>query len=293
MEDGLVLLTPLDGASLGGDIAARLANGRLEQGDRWSALQGLFGVRAVDPRLRTHRWLADALLEHAPPSGYPPAKGGVLDLETAWQAALEHGLGLREGRTDLPVLLAWSLDPTSPERFAALGEAARRGLRERLEAAGEAGAWVVLAAAAAGRLSDAAAIALACGVVFAEAEPRPTLREAAVRLEPLLGGARVDGRAGKALAGAARRLLRDLPRDRAEEVQKQGAALLSELRADDAAALSPALAVGLEARIGEAATALATVASSCDSTDARRAWSACNMLQLTTEAASKVPAESG
>jgi hypothetical protein len=85
--DGIVVLTPLDAAGLSCDVVARFPRARLEETDRWAALRTAFRARDIDPRLRAHHWLADLLLDSAPPVGYPPTAGGVLDLETAWQAA--------------------------------------------------------------------------------------------------------------------------------------------------------------------------------------------------------------
>lgn len=145
-------------------------------------------------------------------------------------------------------------------------------MRERLEATGEPGASLVLAAAEAGRGKDALPIGLACGVLFGEAEPRASLREAAVRLEPLVGGARVDPRAGRAMSEAARRVVQALDPVAARATQSKTADLLAELRAADAAALSPALALGLEARMADAASALAAVALSGAAKEIPRAW---------------------
>src|SRR4029077_17014132 len=84
-NDGVVVVTPLDAATLADDVVARFPRARLEQSDRWSALRGAFRARDVDPRLRLHLWLADLLLDRPPIGGYPPVAGGVLDLESAWQ----------------------------------------------------------------------------------------------------------------------------------------------------------------------------------------------------------------
>jgi len=62
-SEGMVLLTPLDPTSLGGDITARLPRGRLAQSDRWTVLRNAFRVRDVDPRMRGQRWLADLLID--------------------------------------------------------------------------------------------------------------------------------------------------------------------------------------------------------------------------------------
>jgi hypothetical protein len=115
-----------------------------------------------------------------------------------------------------------------------------------------------MAAAAAGYGADALALGLVCGVIFAEDEPSDDLREAAVRLEPFFGAQRVDAAAGKAFGEAARGVLARLEpgASAARAVQGRAAALLTELRAERHAAASPALVVGLEARMRAAAAAL-------------------------------------
>lgn len=274
-DAGLVLLTPLDPMVIGCDVMARLPRGRLVQRDRWVALRGAFKARDVDPRLRAQRWLADLLLNYSPPGGYPPAAGDVLDLETAWRAVLESTLGLPEGRADADGLLDWTLDPRGLGRFASLPEEAREAIAQRLAEVGGAAAALVLRTVACDRGADAVPLGLACGVVFGEAEPRPGLREAAVRLEALVGGARLLPKAGASLAAAARRVLGRLARDApvmARSLQAQAALLLSDIRALDAAALSPALDAGLDARMVEAAGALAATAATLDGDDAGRAW---------------------
>jgi hypothetical protein len=69
--EGVVVLTPLDDAALGGDVTARLPRGRLAQSDRWAVLRSVFRVRDVDSRLRSQRWLADLLVDRAPVGGLP------------------------------------------------------------------------------------------------------------------------------------------------------------------------------------------------------------------------------
>src|SRR5208282_2840097 len=130
-------------------------------------------------------------------------------------------------------------------------------------------------AALAGRGGDALAIGLVCGVVFGEPEPRPVLREAAVRLEPLVGGVRLTHEAGQALAEAARRVLTRVSGQdaaTAHAVQLRAAVLLAEVRAEAAASLSPALDLGLDARMRDAAVVLITAATSRTRDDAARAW---------------------
>ena len=272
---GLVVLTPLDAAMLGDDVVARFPRARLEQTDRWSALRGAFRARDVDPRLRAHPWLADLLLERAPVAGYPPAAGGVVDLESAWRAALDTVLELPDGRADATALLDWTLNAASLDRFARLPEDARNAIAARLGAEGGPAAKLVLASTAAGRGADALPVALACGVVFGGQDQHQTLREAAVRLEPLVGGTRVDPDAARVLAEAGRRVVgrmaQNAPAD-ARAVEARAAVILADIRADTSAALSPALQVGLDARIEDAAAALQRSVETRSADDAATAW---------------------
>jgi len=272
--EGVVVLTSL--GSLGCDVVARLPSGRLKLSDRWTVLRAAFRVRDVDPRLRAQKWLADLLIERAPVGGYPAAGGGMLDLDTAWQALQEQVLGLPPGRTDVAALLElWTHDLIGLERFATLPDAARQEVATRLTNAGGPGVGLLLGAALAGRGGDALAIGLVCGVVFAEDDPRPGLRDAAVRLEPLVGGAHLTRETGRALADAARRVLKRISgKDpaTAHAIQVRSAVLLAEVRAGAAAALSPALDLGLDARMRDAAAALIAAAQSGTGDDAARAW---------------------
>jgi hypothetical protein len=270
---GLVLITPLDPACLGTDVLARLPHARFEEIDHWTALRAAFKARDIDPRLRAHGWLADLLLDQAPPSGYPPAAGGILDLDSAWRAAQEQLLCLPEGRADAAALLKWTLDGASLDRFMALPMDTRQRIADRLSEVGGSAARLVIGAVATGRGAEALAIALVCGVVFAASEPSSDLREAAVRLEPLFGSARIDPEAGAILADVARRLVTrlEIGDPAAQTVQARAAALLTEVHAERYAALSPALLVGLEARMRDAAEALLAAAASRGEGDATRA----------------------
>jgi hypothetical protein len=152
-SDGVVVVTPLDTATLGDDVIARFPRARLEQTDRWWALRGAFHARDVDPRLRAHQWLADLLLERPPVGGYPPVAGNVLDLESAWQAALVDVLGLPSGRADASALLDWSLDAGGLDRYLRLPEDARTAISARITSEGGPAAGLVLAAAVPGVVS--------------------------------------------------------------------------------------------------------------------------------------------
>jgi hypothetical protein len=122
----------------------------------------------------------------------------VLDLDTAWRSVMEQSLGLRAAYADAAALLWWTLGEGNVERFAALPEAAQARIGERLAREGGPAAEIVVAAILAGRGVDALALGLACTVVFAAGAKDDALRDAAVRIEPVIGGRRVTREAGVA-----------------------------------------------------------------------------------------------
>ena len=195
-DDGhrLILITTLSESDLGEDVVARLARRRLAPIDPWEGAVRLFQASKADPRLRRDGWMANALIESAPPNGYPAVPAGVLDRDTAWTAFLVHRLGLPDGRPDAVSLLRWTLDPQQARRFESLDDAARQHVRERLrETAGVVGGAVADCLEAANG-SLAVPIGLALGVVFADdvsQEGTVALRQGAVRVERLLNGKRI------------------------------------------------------------------------------------------------------
>ena len=68
-DDGhrLILITTLSESDLGEDVVARLARRRLASIDPWEGAVRLFQASKADPRLRRDGWMANALIESAPP----------------------------------------------------------------------------------------------------------------------------------------------------------------------------------------------------------------------------------
>jgi hypothetical protein len=60
-----VLVTGLSDQELGEDVLVRLAGRRLYAIDSWQIAKEQFQAQTVDPRLRSHGWVADRLLEVA------------------------------------------------------------------------------------------------------------------------------------------------------------------------------------------------------------------------------------
>lgn len=67
----IVLFTGLQQSDLGHDVVARLARARLFTVDHWASLCSLFKAKELD-RSICEPAIAQALIEYAPPDGYPP-----------------------------------------------------------------------------------------------------------------------------------------------------------------------------------------------------------------------------
>ena len=117
-----VFLADLAPNELGADVASRLAKGQLIELDRWLAARELFQARQLDPRVVREDWMADALLQWAPPKGYPPVSGGVLDEGTARRAILHGVLGLGFESLTRAALWRWSCSEEAQDRWRAAPE---------------------------------------------------------------------------------------------------------------------------------------------------------------------------
>ena len=248
----LVVLTPLPENELSADVLARLARRRLIHPDRWQMVRDAYRVAAVDPRLPAEPWMAEALLAAPPPPRTLPAK--VLDAGAAWRQVLGHSLGLADGSPDAGAVVRWSVQPDAAARFAALPAPLTEAVRQRLEqSAGGLGA-LLAGAVAAGNARELLPIGLACGVLFSGPEAAELTR-AAVRLEPLLGGADVEPARGREWAACAQRALRTLPAEQRGEWLERGERLLATLKVEDWAGRSAVLPAGFAARLDRFADA--------------------------------------
>lgn len=260
-EDRLLLvLTECEENDLGDDVLARLAKRRLLRGDPWRDVMTLFRAREVDPRISRERWLAQALLEAAPSEGPPPAPSGVLDAELAWGVILAH-LGFGSARPDARALLEWTLDEERTARFQAASSELRTACAAWMgESAGGVAARALFCVEA-GRSRDALAIGLACRVIFdPSGESEPRLRDAGIRLEPLVGAQAIEPTLGVAWADAAEAVARGLRGSDREATLKavfdRAVELLDELRLPDQVWRSSVLPLGFEQRLEHSAAAL-------------------------------------
>ena len=239
LEEWLVLLTEHDEHELGVEVVARLARRRIESIDAWAAVAAAFGARAVDPALRETPELASALLDGAPPSGYPPVPGDALDRDAAWTALCRYSLGLEGLEHDAPAaLLSWTAHGEG-RRLETLPESVADALLTWLGGPAGAAADLARAALQRGRGRDAVAIGLVCRCLSNTG--RLGVDRVRGRLEGLIGLALDDDRL-EALAAAAERCADSDSIQRAD-------ALLVEFDASDVAEFSDVIPAGLEARL--------------------------------------------
>lgn len=253
----LIVLTPASEAALGSDVLVRLAKRQLFDIDTWRIALDLFKARVVDPRVQRARWLADALVESAPPGGYDAVAAGVLDADTVWDVLCRFRLGLPDGRPDAVALLRWT--DGGAKKYAALAGEFRQAFRARvLETAGVVGETMLDALEIAPG-TDLLAMGLACRVLF-HPENRQELRDAAIRFERFHRRHPLSVEVGLQWAEAAERVVAEREsqdgwqgiRARAERADR----LLTDLGAGDLLHLGRWSPGGFEQRLANLAAAL-------------------------------------
>jgi hypothetical protein len=245
-----VLVTSLSREELGEDVVVRLAGRQLYPIETWQIVKEQFQAQTVDPRLRSHPWIADRLLELAGQGNPPPAPGGYLDAEAAWPLLLDWLIGLGGERPDLAALLRWSAITENVQRFCRLSEEGRQVVGDWL--AGQIGrsAAAVLRCAATLERPDALAVGLALGVVH-HPKAGGRLDRAAGRLERFLGGATPEAEVLDRWHAAATEAIRLLDSDRRAKGQLLDRAeeILREVQAESFAHFSDVLPLGFDQRL--------------------------------------------
>lgn len=247
--EGIVVLTPLPDDALGADLLSRFARGRLLAVDSWEMLCVAFQARHVDFRLRRREWIADLLLERAPPGGYPPVGGGVLDADTAWRHLLDRALGLAEARPDAERLLEWTIQEGAVDRFTSLPDKGKQEVAAWLSSVSGAAGALIVSCLTHGHGLEALPLGLVCGVIFSERWTEPDLAAAAIRLESFVGRHKVDVGAGRQWAEAATSLVRKGSHASFRRWLDHADRLLQQAHACEYAGLSPVLPSGFEARL--------------------------------------------
>ncbi|MFD6390789.1 BREX-2 system phosphatase PglZ [Nocardia sp. NPDC060259] len=282
----LVLLTDIEEHDLDPAILARAHRGRVHAIDRWDIVRESFGAISIDPRLKRDGWACEALLDAAGAPGWPTAMAGrVLSRVAALTALTGRRLRIQSGtdRIDPVTLLEWTQRPGASQQLLDLRAPERDGLIEFLSESEQCGATgtAVAALTMAGHGSEALAYGLVCAALWQHAAPGNAVYQARGRVERWLGDRPpVQGEALDRLLATYGRTCEDYVRDLlvkaraatdlddeaddaamaahkvAKTVLAQADLLVRQFGAGEAAAQSPLLTAGLEARFTAAGQAL-------------------------------------
>jgi len=189
-DERLVVLTDCDEDSLGVGLLAHCAKLHPVSIEPWELVRAQFGVANLDPALvKEGRWLAEALIEHAPDQGWPPVAGAVLTRGHALRSLTAALLGVPGGDLDSAGILQWTTRSVDVVRYTGLPAGLRAGTAAWLgETAGAPARWA-MACVDAGNGTDAIPLGLLGRLLWAADVPASTSVTAArVRVEHLLGG---------------------------------------------------------------------------------------------------------
>lgn len=247
----IVLLTKLQQGDLGNDVVARLARSRLFAVDHWASLCALFKAKELD-RSICDPALAQALMEYAPPDGYPPVSAGILDGGTVWRAVSRHVFDMGESEPDLVSLLLWASSKSGPSRYLGVTDDLRTSLRQRLTNGLGDAADSILRFMDSGAGADALALAVVCQVVFGSGDEQP-LDAAAARMEQYHRHKPISPGVGRALGRVAADAIADLDRREdpriAQHHLQRADELLRQFHCDDQAHRNRLTLLGYEQRL--------------------------------------------
>lgn len=207
----IVLLTDLQQDDLGHDVVGRLARSRVFAVDHWASLCSLFKAKQLD-RSICEPAIAQALMEYAPPDGYPPVSAGLLDVGTVWRAICRHVFDMGEREPDLVTLLLWAASEKGATRYQKASDDICESLRRRLTHNLGDAADSVLCFIESGYAPDALALAVVCQVVFGSGDDS-VLDAAAARMEQFHGNKAIPKTIGRTLGKIAVDAIADLDRD--------------------------------------------------------------------------------
>jgi hypothetical protein len=280
-EEILAVLTDAEAAELGPGILARVYRNRVYPIEPWAVVRRIFGARDLDPRLTAEGWAAEALIDAAGQENWPKNPGTVLTRDAALSRLTAARLSTTDHRLDADsldahALFTWSLTPGAAERLTSLREQERQGVLSWLtdpERIGPRAAQTLTALFAlfeGGNGADAVPVGLVCAALWGPEAPASADR-ARGRAELLFGDVRLadDTLAafGAEAATYTRVLLAGRSRTAAEDepvrpgpdphaLLARADTLVGMLGAEDAAARSPLLEAGLQARYAAVARAL-------------------------------------
>lgn len=246
-----VLVTNLSTDQLSTVVRVRLARRKVYAIKKWQIVKELFQAKQSDPRIAGQNWIAERLLDLAPPDHYPPVAGGVLDADTVWGILLEREIGLPLVRPDLIALLKWSMDRGNVKRFCDADQEFREAACTWLSQSSGVATAAVLSCLEKTKEPMAVIVGLALAVTT-NPKAKSQLKTADVRIEErYIGAGRLTDSVADAWQRAANNLVRlHLPetKQRGEWLAK-GDELLAEVEADKCACLSQTSPLGFEQRL--------------------------------------------
>lgn len=246
-----VLVTSLPAEDLSEDIRVRLAGRKLYPIKNWQIIKELFQAKQLDARVTEHAWIAQRLVDLAPPSDYPPVASGILDAETVWGVLLEQLIGLRVARPDLIALLKWSMLRENVDQFRSETPEFRQEAGKWISECAGVAAEAILSCVNLNSRPDALPIGLALSAVFAN-EARGSLTAAAVRIEErLIGAGRLNERVANDWSKAATEVVRlHIPAEKSRsEWLTRADEILVAIEAHSHAYLSRTSPLGFEQRL--------------------------------------------
>lgn len=260
----LLLVTDRDERDLGEELLAGVWGRRLLSLRSWDAVRLLFRAPSLDPRLGSHRWLAEALVGAAPARGYLPAPNGFLTLDLAWTTLLRHALRLDPEPANLRALVAWALQEGPTVLAGAVAEPHRAALGQEMDRRLGPPAGRVVGLVLDGRADQVGALGVVTELVWTAGD-EPAAVAARVRLEDS-GLTGLTAAAARAWGRESRAVLGDLaPADPGRgEVLARAQSLLARAGGSGLAARSEVLTAGFEARLAAAGQALAAAVADRD-----------------------------
>lgn len=248
----IVLLTGLQQGDLGHDVIGRLARARLFTLDHWASLCSLFKAKELD-RSICEPAIAQALMEYAPPDGYPPVSAGLLDAGTVWRAICRHVFDMGERESDLVSLLLWAVSEKGIKRYQRAADDICASLLRRLTHNLGDSAASVLQFIQCDAGPDAMALSVVCQVVFGEGDDK-ILDAAAARMEQYHGNKPISKTVGRTLGTAVVDAIADLDRQDDPRVAQQhlqrADELLKQFLCDDHAYRNTLSRLSFEQRLG-------------------------------------------
>ena len=267
----LVVLTQCETHEVGDSVLARAMRPEIKPINRWDLVQDAFGARYLDQTLTRseNRWVAEALLNALPASGWRRLAGPVLTEATALNrlAAARLGMGAADGDggVDAAALLDWTADPAAVVSFLALRDDERAGLVKWLKQTAKPVADVVFAMAKAGKITDAVPFGLVAAALYS----RDDALTARIRAEEryLAGNSVASGTMrtfGEAAESLVIRWTDNGHAPQAADMCERAEVILGDLGGGAVAGESKVLEAGLNARFAALADALGRATSEPD-----------------------------